>query len=112
VAIKSSDLLELGAGAKPQFAMVGPGQWKAVAATLGLTSGELDVLQAIFRGDGEKQAAVELDIARRALHARLERIHKRLGVHSRTELILKVLGAIDFASEAEAAHTRAAQEPG
>lgn len=65
--------------------------WSRAAAALRLTTKDVEVLQALFRGDNEKEAAARLGVARRTFHGRLERLHVRLGVRSRVELLLRIL---------------------
>lgn len=68
--------------------------WLETIAALGLTQKEADVVVALLRGDGEKEVALRLAVSRRTVHARLERLHSRLGVHSRTELLVTVLTSL------------------
>lgn len=82
----------------PRFAVLAPllvrlERPEALEA-LGISRTDARIIEAFFRGDGEKQAAARLGLSRRALHARLERLYPRLGVHSRTEMIMTILATL------------------
>ncbi len=74
--------------------MFGSDAWAAAARSLNLSTRDDDLLRALFTGKSEKQAAEALSVSKRAVHARLERLHRRLGVRSRTELMSTVLAAL------------------
>jgi len=69
-------------------------RWDRATTALGVSLKELEVIRALFRGDSEKEAAVRLALPQRTVHARLERVHARLGVRTRTELLVTVLAAV------------------
>lgn len=50
-------------------------------------------------GYREAQIAARLRVSRRAVHARLERLHRRFGVHSRVTLAVRVLATLAAACE-------------
>jgi DNA-binding CsgD family transcriptional regulator len=68
--------------------------WQCAASQLGLTPNDMALLPQLLRGLSEKETAILLSIKRRTLHARIERLHRRLGVQTRCELILVVVGAL------------------
>jgi DNA-binding NarL/FixJ family response regulator len=74
------------------------GAWAHAAAVLGVSAKDIEVLERILRGESEKEVAAQIGASRRAVHARLERLYRRLDVHSRTELIVAVVAALGRAS--------------
>jgi len=84
--------------ATPRFALLAPLLVRLerpdTVEALGISRTDVRIIEALFRGDGEKQAAARLGLSRRALHARLERLYPRLGVHSRTEMIMTILATL------------------
>ena len=46
----------------------------------------------MFDDDTEREMALELNISRHTLHTQLKRLYRKLGVSSRTALVVCVLG--------------------
>mgnify|MGYP001557800687 CR=1 FL=1 len=67
---------------------------KGTLTALALSHKDAEAIQAILCGDSEKEAAARLGISRRAVHSRLEGLHVRFSVHSRTELVVKILASL------------------
>ncbi len=63
-------------------------EWTEVAARLRVPKRELAVLQLLFRGLSEKQIATEMALSPLTVHTYLRRLHIRLDVRTRTELLL------------------------
>ena len=65
-------------------------QWQALAVALSMSKRESEVARFLLEGLGEDDIALRLGIARRTVHAHIERLYRRLGIHSRTDLILRI----------------------
>lgn len=68
-------------------------QWRSIAQLLRLSPRELQILQCIFEGQSEGAIAPQLDISAYTVHAYVGRIYRKLGVHSRCELIIRIFAA-------------------
>jgi len=68
--------------------------WSRTCITLRLSGKDIDLIRTIFGGNGEKEAAAQLGLSRRAIHWRLERLHAKLSVRSRSELILRLVAVL------------------
>lgn len=79
---------------RPLDGLFSPTCWSKLHTTLKLSRKQVDVIQVILCGYCEKNGAERLAIPRRTLHARLERLYLQFGVHSRTELITRVLAVL------------------
>lgn len=82
------------AASRPNGHSVGlfrPDEWEAVAARLHLSRREVDIVRRLFENQGESVIAAELGVSPRTIHTHLERLHAKLGVHYRAELILRIV---------------------
>jgi DNA-binding NarL/FixJ family response regulator len=68
-------------------------QWCALAASLSLSPRESQVAQLIVTGLSEKEISITLGISHRTVHAHVERLYRRVGVHSLAELVLRIFRA-------------------
>lgn len=66
-------------------------EWEAVAGRLHLSRRELEIVRRLFENQGESAIAAELGVSPRTIHTHLERLHCKLGVHYRAELILRIV---------------------
>lgn len=66
-------------------------QWKAVGKELLLSSRELPIVRAILSGHKEASIAGMLDISPYTVHSHVNRLYKKLGVHSRCDLAVHVM---------------------
>ena len=62
--------------------------WKGISETLRLSKREIEISQCVMLGDTERQAAAFLKVSPRTVRTHLERIRAKLGVDTRTELIV------------------------
>lgn len=69
--------------------------WEKVREELRLSRRELDVLRRLCVGDSEKQVAAHLRLSPATVHTHLQRMHSKLGVHTRSELLLLALGVLN-----------------
>jgi DNA-binding CsgD family transcriptional regulator len=63
-----------------------------VASLQVLSSRQRDVLACLFNGDSEKEIAVRLSISVLTVHTHVKRLHAKLGVHNRGQLLRAALG--------------------
>ena len=64
--------------------------WAGVSQVLSLSKREAEILQRLMLGDDEREAARFLELTPRTLRTHLERIRWKLGIHTRTELIVRL----------------------
>jgi len=69
-------------------------QWQSIARGLVLSKRQLDILKSLFQGDSEKEISGRLSISQNTVHTHLKRLHSRLGVHSRAELMIAIMVAL------------------
>lgn len=67
-----------------------PGEWRSLAALLGLSPRECGVVRAVFDGDSEKRIAERIGLSPHTVHTYLWRIYRKLQVQSREELLVRV----------------------
>lgn len=65
--------------------------WMKVARDLGITTRELQIVQAVFDNLTEKQIPNRLKITEHTAHTHLNRLFKKLSVTTRAELVLRVI---------------------
>lgn len=65
--------------------------WIKLCGDLHLSPREVDVLKCLFVGDSEKQIASRLGLSQATVHTHFQRLHHKLGVRSRTELMALVV---------------------
>ena len=97
-----------GDGARPQkFAQSEPGDsrrrrrlgsamlsalaWREIARSLKLSPREIQIVRATFDDRKESAIAAELDIAPRTVHTHIERLHHKLKVADRLQLVLRIM---------------------
>src|SRR6266540_1390726 len=65
------------------------GEWQIISVYLGLSSRESEIARLIVDSAddlSEADIAVRLSMTRRTVHAHLERLYRKLGIHSRYQL--------------------------
>ena len=67
-----------------------PGEWRSLAAVLGLSARESGVVRAVFDGASEKRIAERFGLSPHTVHTYLWRIYRKLQVQSREELLVRV----------------------
>jgi DNA-binding NarL/FixJ family response regulator len=75
----------------PRSGMLSEQAWSAIASSLDLSLRQLEIVKAVFDDAKESAIAEALGISTHTVHTHLERIHQKLGVHDRVELVLLVL---------------------
>ncbi len=67
--------------------------WAGMARFLRLSQCEVKILQRLIHDESQRQIAAARGISVRTVGTHLERIHRKLNVHSRTELIMRLFEA-------------------
>ncbi len=70
-----------------------PARWRSIGRVLGLCPREFQIVRGVFDGKGDARMARELGISRSTVRTYVTRLHQKLGVHDRHELLLCVFGA-------------------
>lgn len=68
-------------------------QWSAIRDLLQLSPREFELVQSVFDCQPEGVIAGELRISSHTVHSYLKRLYVKLGVSSRTELLIRVFAA-------------------
>lgn len=66
--------------------------WQQVALSLRLSGRELQIVRAVFDDRTEHAIAADLGVARRTVHTHCERLHRKLAVTDRLQLVLRIMG--------------------
>jgi DNA-binding NarL/FixJ family response regulator len=75
----------------PGSALLSPEVWEAIAHSLKLSGRELQIVRADFDDQTESALAHQLDIAPCTVHTHVERLHRKLGITHRAQLIVRVM---------------------
>ncbi len=62
--------------------------WDALASSLGLSKRQVQIVRAVAADDTEFTIAADLGVSMHTVHTHLDRLHRKLGVHSRVELLV------------------------
>ena len=65
--------------------------WREIACSLTLSARELQIVRGIFDDRTDFAIAAELGISPHTVHTHIERLHHKLGVADRVELVLRVM---------------------
>lgn len=65
-------------------------RWSAIARDLRLSQRERQIVQLIFDGHKEASIARELGISVHTVHSHIGRLHRKLNVRDRCELLLRI----------------------
>ncbi len=65
--------------------------WKAIGQSLELSGRELEIVHGVFEDRTEYAIATELNISRHTVHTHVERLHHKLRVTNRVQLVLRVM---------------------
>lgn len=67
--------------------------WAAIADRLGLSERQLDIARCIMAGQEERQIARGLDVSFHTVQTHMKRLHEKLAVQSRVELVIRFFTA-------------------
>jgi len=70
-----------------------PLEWSLVAASLRLSRRESEIARRMLDAVSESDIAKQLSIAPRTVHGHLERLYRKLRVHNRYELVIRLFSA-------------------
>ncbi len=65
--------------------------WAVIARSLALSARELQIVRGVFDDRTEFSIAADLNISSHTVHTHFERLHHKLAVADRAELILRVM---------------------
>lgn len=65
--------------------------WQALSVSLNLSSRELEIVRGVFEDRTESAIAADLRISPHTVHTHVERLHHKLGVANRVQLVLRVM---------------------
>jgi DNA-binding CsgD family transcriptional regulator len=68
-------------------------EWKAICSHLKLSPREADIAALLLTDSTEAAVARELSISSHTVHSHLERLYRKLNVHSRCELVVRLFKA-------------------
>jgi DNA-binding NarL/FixJ family response regulator len=72
-------------------AMFSPEAWALIARSLGLSGRELQIVRGAFDDKTESEMAADLHISPSTIHTHVERLHHKLAITDRTQLLLRVM---------------------
>jgi DNA-binding CsgD family transcriptional regulator len=65
-------------------------QWRALARALRLSAREAEITRLLMNDESEWTIAAHLSISRHTVHTHIERLYRKLGVTSRSQVIVRV----------------------
>jgi len=71
--------------------MFAPELWDEIASNLGLSVRELQIVRGTFDDQTESVIATQLRIAVGTVHTHIQRLHRKLAVMDRAQLILRIM---------------------
>jgi len=71
-------------------AMLSSEAWKQIGCSLGLSGRELQIVQGTFDDKTEFAMAADLHISPSTIHSHIERLHRKLAITDRAQLLLRV----------------------
>lgn len=76
----------------PSHALFTAEEWTAIRTALGLSPRESDVTLGLLAGETEGDIAARLGISAHTVHCHVSRLHRKLNVQSKSDLLLRVFG--------------------
>jgi DNA-binding NarL/FixJ family response regulator len=67
--------------------------WAGISQALSLSEREVQIFQRLILAESEREAAATLETSPRTVRTHLERLRRKLGLHNRTELIVRIFDA-------------------
>ena len=67
--------------------------WAGISQALSLSEREVEIFQRLILGESEREVAAALATSPRTVRTHLERLRRKLGLHNRTELIVRIFDA-------------------
>ncbi len=75
----------------PNRHVYSPTEWSVIESRFELSGRELEIVQSIFDDHTEQRIARRLQISRHTVHTYFERVFRKLGVRSRTQLVVRIV---------------------
>ena len=97
------------AGGSPGSAVFSAQTWDQIATRLRLSPREGEIVRRVFDDQTEYTIAAELGISPHTVHTHFERLHKKLGVADRVQLVLSITQ--EFVRLKDLAHRNAGPAP-
>jgi DNA-binding NarL/FixJ family response regulator len=72
-------------------AMFSADAWTQIARSLGLSGRELEIVRGTFDDKTEMEIAADLHISPSTIHTHVERLHHKLAIADRAQLLLRVM---------------------
>lgn len=69
-------------------------EWADVAQALGMTARQLQITKLMFDDKTQRAIAATLGIVERTVREHLDRLYKKLNVHDRVGLVLRIVGLL------------------
>jgi DNA-binding CsgD family transcriptional regulator len=73
--------------------LLSEGEWLTISSHLGLSVRESQVARLLLSDKTEAEIASVLSISPRTVHAHVERLYRRVAVHSRNQLVIRIFNA-------------------
>ncbi len=67
--------------------------WAGIADKLALSPRQIEVARYVLADQSDEEIAEATGLSRGTVHTHVERLHKKLGIHSRVQLAMRVLTA-------------------
>lgn len=80
-------------------------EWESIAALLRLSGRQKQIVRCIFDGEDEDAMAHALGISAHTVHTHVDRLYRKLGVRSRSEVVVQLFLAYLQASDPGRAST-------
>jgi DNA-binding CsgD family transcriptional regulator len=77
----------------PGRRLLAPAAWEELGEMLQLSPREMQIAQCVFDDQKEQCIAFELGISPHTVNSYLQRMYRKMGISSRTQLVLSVLAA-------------------
>jgi DNA-binding NarL/FixJ family response regulator len=68
--------------------------WREIAHLLDLSKRQLEMVRAVFEDQTELAIASNLGISQHTVHTHFERLHRKLAVANRVQLVLRVMAEV------------------
>lgn len=75
----------------PAAALLSDQAWREIARSLRLSVREVQIVRSLFDDATEEAAAASLGISSHTVHTHLERLRHKLGVATRTQIVLRIV---------------------
>lgn len=77
-------------------------EWEKIASALTLTKRELQIVRGVFDDRTEFAIAADLGVSPHTIHTHFDRMHRKLAVHTRAALTLRVMHEFSMLAKAPA----------